>query len=192
MHSAYRIGGLTYHWEVPFPTEAHNVAESHCRVERGVSIQHLMTVRNLLTALVLTTLVGCGGVSSSAACKQGYPEPCNDEGQGQRAPVSNGLLGLECDGGSESATADFFPHAPQNQFAESVGEPSAELAALKLLSFGRAFDPNSYVVDTSQAGRVTYSDAQGAVVADVVVLSTSTDGFVATEMQVCKSALNAS
>ena len=151
-----------------------------------------MTMRNVLTALVLTSLVGCGGVSSSAACEQGYPGPCNDEGQGQRMPVSTGLLGLECDGGSESATADFFPHAPQNQFAESVGEPSAELAALKLLSFGRAFDPSAYAVDTSQAGRVTYSDAQGAVVADVVVLSTRTDGFVATEMQVCKAALNAS
>ena len=151
-----------------------------------------MTMRNVLTALVLTSLVGCGGVSSSAACEQGSPDPCNDEGQEQRAPVSTGLLGLECDGGSESATADFFPHAPQNQFAESVGEPSAELAALKLLTFGRAFDPNAYAVDTSQAGRVTYRDVQGAVVADVVVLSTRTDGFVATEMQVCKAALNAS
>ena len=88
-----------------------------------------MTVRNLLTALALTTLVGCGGV---------------------------------------------------------------RLAALTLLSFGRAFDPSAYATDTSQAGRVTYSDAQGAVVADVVVMSTPTDGFVATEMQVCKSALKTS
>ena len=148
-----------------------------------------MSMRTLLTALALTTLTGCSGVSSSALCEAGSPDPCIDEGQEQRTTTSSGLLGLDCDGGSEGATADYFPGAPRDPSAGPVGEPSPESAALELLTFGRAFDPNAYVVDTTQPGRVTYSDAQGVVIADVVVLSTRTDGFVATEMQVCTSAL---
>ena len=148
-----------------------------------------MIMRTLLMALALTTLTGCSGVSSSGACEAGPPEPCNDEGQEPRTTTYSGLLGLDCEGGSEAATADFFPHASRDPSAGPVGEPSPESAASELLTFGRAFDPNAYVVDTSQPGRVTYSDAQGIVIAEVVVLSTSTDGFVPTEMQVCTSAL---
>jgi len=42
-----------------------------------------MAMRTRLTALVLTTLVGCGGVSSSAQCEPGSANPCDDEGQAQ-------------------------------------------------------------------------------------------------------------
>lgn len=149
-----------------------------------------MTMRILLAALALTTLTGCGGVDDSGLCPTDAPEPCNDEGQEQRPTSSSGLLGLDCDGGSEAAIADFFPDAPRDPSAGPVDQPSPEAAALELLTFGRAFNPNAYVVDTSQPGRVTYSDAQGVVVAEAVVLSTSTDGFVATEMEVCTSAIN--
>lgn len=41
-----------------------------------------MTMRTLLTALVLTALAGCGGASSEAICEPGSSDPCNDQGQG--------------------------------------------------------------------------------------------------------------
>lgn len=65
------------------------------------------------------------------------------------------------------------------------------MAALELLTFGRDFDPDAYEVNTSQAGRATYSNREGAVVAEAAVTSTPDGRYVATEMQVCKSALGA-
>lgn len=140
-----------------------------------------MGMKTLTALLLVASVSGCA----------------TDEDTAVEARASNGAVasaepqrGLECDG-VESAVADYFPNAPAAT-PGSVGEPTPESAALELLTFGRAFDPDAYEVSTSQAGRVTYSDAQGAVVAEVVVVSTQDERYVATEMQVCKSALNAS
>lgn len=139
-----------------------------------------MTMKTLAALLLIALVSGCATDGGTAA-----------EARASSATASSAepKRGLECDGGAESAIADYFPNAPENQFAESVGESTPELAALQSLTFGRAFDADAYKVNASQAGRVTYTDAQGAVVAEVVVVSTKTNDFVATKMQVCKSAL---
>lgn len=138
-----------------------------------------MTMKALAALLLVAFVSGCatgGGTAAEARASNGTAtslEPGRE---------------LECDGGAESAIADYFPNAPDDQLADSVGEPAQELAALQLLTPGRAFHADAYKVNTSHAGRVAYNDAQGAVVAEVVVVSTETDDSVATEMQVCRSA----
>lgn len=138
-----------------------------------------MTMRTATALLLIALVSGCASDGDALS------EASDSGGSAGSAEPR----GLECDGGSESAVADYFPNAPQNQAVDSVGEASPEEAALQLLTFGRAFDPDAFEVNTSEDGHVTYSDAQGDVVAEVVVVPTRTDGFVATEMQVCKSAL---
>jgi len=53
-----------------------------------------MHMRTLLTALVLTAVVGCGGVSSDAVCEPGSSDPCNDQGQGEGLTFPSALQGV--------------------------------------------------------------------------------------------------
>ena len=103
-------------------------------------------MRNRLTALVLTTLMGCGGVSSSAQCEPGSPGPCSDEGQRQRATA-------------QALTLDFYHCAVRPFFLD--GEWWAVRDAI--------FDEASKPADLSGTGTATrdgntlrYIDSEGA------------------------------
>ena len=132
-------------------------------------------MRILLLALGIATVAACGsGPGDEGTDSAGS----NDVASGTDRAVAQPALGCAA---FETSTA-----GPSR---DGIGDATPELAAAGLVTFGRSFDPGAYTVAVSQGGRVTYSDASGAVVAEAVVRPGKQRTWLPVEARVCESVL---
>lgn len=135
-------------------------ASRYYRLERGMPILRHMAMRPLLTALCLTTLLGCSGVSSSAQCEPGSPDPCNNQGQGQAATPQSSLAGstTEQDVGDVDPAAAFLMKDLGIEAVEAERRLQLQEQTPALATDLRARFPETFAglwIDQSAGGAVT-------------------------------------